>query len=175
MQKETFSVTQLLSYIFIVWHKTLVHKLYGYLILWTTPKETRRNFRTTWNKTWGFSAFISLSSPQRVPNSLFHCMWACPHRNLEQMLRFTGTTEHFSHSTILKNNLTESQDLKGFLEWNCWKWNFRSGAKIWSHIKSHKRKRRGSLEIQPPVMPFTPARLPFSERKSPPGKNHWLM
>lgn len=87
------------------------------------------------------------------------------------MLKFTGTTKCFSQAAqSLKNNLTESQDLKGFIKMELLKMKFQ-----FRHLKyeatlkrSHKKGKKEFIRNSSPAMPFTPARLPFFRKKKVP-------
>lgn len=62
------------------------------------------------------------------------------------MLKFTGTTKRFSQAAqSLKNNPTESQDLKGFLKMEWLKMKFQSRhLKYEATLKrSHKKGKKG--------------------------------
>lgn len=88
------------------------------------------------------------------------------------MLRFIGTTKHLSEAAqSLKNNLTESQDLKGFIKIELLKMKFQ-----FCHLKyeatlkrSHKSGKRGSLEIHPLQCLSLLQGCLFSGRKKSPG------
>lgn len=88
------------------------------------------------------------------------------------MLKFIGTTKHFSQAAqSLKNNLTESQDLKGFIKIELLKMKFQFGhLKYEATLKRSHKKGKGSEFIRnsSPAMPFTPARLPFFRKKKVP-------
>lgn len=62
------------------------------------------------------------------------------------MLKFIGTTKHFSQAAqSLKNNLTESQDLKGFIKIGLLKNEISIPAlKIRSYIKEEPQKGKGA-------------------------------
>lgn len=99
-------------------------------------------------------------------------MRACFIAAYNEMLRFIGTTKHLSQAAqSLKNNLTESQDLKGFIKIELLKMKFQ----FW-HLKyeatlkrSHKRGERGSLEIHPLQCLSLLQGCLFSGRKKSPG------
>lgn len=88
------------------------------------------------------------------------------------MLKFTGTTKRVSQAAqSLKNNLIESQGLKGFIKMELLKMKFQ-----FRHLKyeatlkrSQKRERRGSLEIHPLQCLSLLQGCLFSERKKSPG------
>lgn len=99
-------------------------------------------------------------------------MRACFIAAYNEMLRFIGTTKHLSQAAqSLKNNLTGSQDLKGFIKIELLKMKFQ----FW-HLKyeatlkrSHKRGERGSLEIHPLQCLSLLQGCLFSGRKKSPG------
>lgn len=87
------------------------------------------------------------------------------------MLKFTGTAKRFSQAAqSLKNNLTETQDLKGFIEMELLKMKFQiRHLKYDAPLKgSRKEETQGLIRNSAPAMPFTPARLPFFRKKKVP-------
>lgn len=68
--------------------------------------------------TWDFSSFLFiLHIIQIVTNSLYFT--ACEHASLQPIMKCSnlGTTKHFTQAAqSLKNNLTESHELKIFIK-----------------------------------------------------------
>lgn len=99
------------------------------------------------------------------------------------MLEFTGTTRHFSQAgqslkKKKKNNLTESQGLKGFIKIELLKMKFQfRHLKYEATLKRNHKKGKGLIRNSSPATPFTPARLPFFRKKKVPWvKNqYWLI
>lgn len=99
-------------------------------------------------------------------------MRACFIAAYNEMLKFIGTTKHFSQAAqSLKNNLTESQDLKGFIKIELLKMKFQFGhLKYEATLKrSHKKGKGSSLEIHPLQCLSLLQGCLFSGRKKSPG------
>lgn len=125
----------------------------------------------TWHETF-LPFYVSKHYSNSCKFSVFHCMWACFIATYNEMLKFTGTTKHFSRATqSLKNNLTKSHDLKVFIKMELLKNETAVQAlRIWSYIKekSQKRERRSSLEIHPlQCLSLLQGCLFWGRRKSP--------
>lgn len=92
------------------------------------------------------------------------------------MLKFTGTTKRVSQAaqSLKKNNLTESQGLKGFIKMELLKMKFQFRHLKYEATLKRSQKRwggrgeKGFIRNSSPAMPFTPARLPFYRKKKVP-------